>query len=231
MTSTKSLESALRFRRLLLAGVLVGLALIMLGWALAPAVSLFSVLAASLILIVYGLAFYFIVPGTDPQILKWAGRFGLLAGAVFAAEIVLEYIFLPKDNTAWGYIEFGAVFLILLISGFWTAYRARRFRSGVLSAVLAAMIGSLIWVIFVLAVFYIFRGTAQQAQVLQAEGDYVDFMQSGAYYLNVWLMEDFFGAVLFHSLLMPLVAAILGVIGAAVASLRLNPIVKSKAGI
>ena len=76
-----------------------------------------------------------------------------------------------------------------------------------------AMIASLIWLIAVLTVFYIFRGSPQQTQVFRAEGNYEDFAQSGMSDFNTFIMEDFLGAAFFHLLLGPLVAAILGIIG------------------
>ncbi len=227
MATTKSPDGALPFRRLLLAGVLVGLALVMFGWALVPAANPLSVAAASLIIIIYGLAFYFITSRADPKILKWAGRFGLAAGAVFTAEILLEYILLPKDNTAWGLIEFGLVFFIYLLSALWAAHNTGKNRAATLTALLTAMVSSLIWVIVVLSVFYFFRGTERQMQVLIAEGDYADFLHTGASDFNTWIMEDFFGAVFFHSLLMPLVTPVLGAIGTAVGTIRLKRAGKS----
>ena len=53
------------------------------------------------------------------------------------------------------------------------------------------------------AVFYAFNGTAQQAQVLQAEGNLADFARSGMSDFNAWAMQDFLGAGFFHLLLEP----------------------------
>jgi hypothetical protein len=219
------------FQRLLLVGVLLGLCLVLLGWALVPTASLLSVAGACLILIIYGLVYYFALPRVSPQVIRWALLFGLLAGVVFVAEILMEYALLPKDNTSWGIAEFALIFFIYLVSAFWTAYRSRNLRAGLLTAVLTAMVSSLIWVIAVLAVFYAFRGSPSQQQVFATEGNYADFARSGMADFNTFIMEDFFGAVFFHSLLMPLVAAILGVIGAALGSIRFKPAVKSKTGI
>ena len=47
---------------------------------------------------------------------KWAG---VAAGIVFAMEVCLEYVFLPKDNTSYGLIEFGLVFFIYACAGAW----------------------------------------------------------------------------------------------------------------
>jgi hypothetical protein len=66
---------------------------------LIPATDPLSVLAAGLILCVYGLVSCFGLPKILPAILHWAGFFGAIAGIIILGEIVLEYIVFPKDNT------------------------------------------------------------------------------------------------------------------------------------
>src|SRR5271169_6234917 len=94
----------------LLFGVLVALALVIAGRVFVPAVSLLSTIAASAILLAYA-AMAAWCPNRlhrrHPDILRWAVIFGLLAGAVFAGEIILEYILLPADNSHYGMVEFG----------------------------------------------------------------------------------------------------------------------------
>lgn len=203
------------FKNFFLSGVGIALLLIFLGWILVPAEKIIGVIAAAFIMIVYGTM---VVSGfgfskKDQFALSNAIRFGLVAGAIFAGEMILEYVLLPKDNTVYGYIEFGGVFLMYLLAGAITSHQSKRISSGLWSAVWAAMISSLIWVVVVLGIFYIFRGTHQQTSVFMAEGDYVDFAKSGAREFNSWIMEDFMGAVFYHSLLGPVIALILGTIG------------------
>jgi hypothetical protein len=107
------------------------------------------------------------------------------------------------------------VFALLFGVSFWVAYRTHAIRSGILAAVWSALIASLIWVLAVLVVFYLFNGSAQQTQVFQAEGNFEDFARSGVKDFNTFVMEDFMGASFFHSLLIPLAAALVGAIGAA----------------
>jgi hypothetical protein len=145
----------------------------------------------------------------DPDILRRATIFGLLGGAVFAGEIILEYILLPSDNSRYGMVEFGTVLLLYFAS----ALRLRSIKSAVLTAMTSAFIASLVWVITLLVVFYAFRGSARQVQVLRAEGDYEDFARSGMSDFNTFIMEDFMGAIFFHLLLGLLVAAVLGALG------------------
>ena len=75
------------------------------------------------------------------------------------------------------------------------------------------ILSSVIWLIFILGTFYIFRGSARQIQVFTAEGNYADFAQSGMHDFNTFVMEDFFGAGFYHLLLAPILAAILGTLG------------------
>lgn len=200
----------------LLFGVLVALALVIAGRLLVPATSLRSTIAASAILLAYG-AMAALCPvrlhRRHPDILRWAMTFGLLAGAVFACEIILEYIFLPTDNSRYGMMEFGTVFVLYFVSGFVSVLRSLTIKDAVFTSVASAFIASLIWVITVLAVFYAFRGSPRQVLVLRAEGDYEDFARSGMSDFNAFIMEDFMGATFFHLSLGLLVAAVLGVFG------------------
>jgi hypothetical protein len=65
----------------------------------------------------------------------------------------------------------------------------------------------------VFAAFYLFSGTARQAAVFRAEGNYADFQASGMRNLNAFVLEDFLGATFFHLVLGPLLAGALGWVG------------------
>jgi len=71
----------------------------------------------------------------------------------------------------------------------------------------------MIWLIAVLTIFYLFHGTPQQNQVFHAEGNFYDFAQSGMTDFDAFIMQDFWGAGFFHSILLPLLAGILGSVG------------------
>jgi hypothetical protein len=200
----------------LLIGVLVALALVIAGRVFVPAASLLSTIAASAILLSYG-AMAALCPNRlhrrHPDILRWAMIFGLLAGVAFAGEVILEYILLPTNNSRYGMVEFGTVFVLYFVSAFASALRSVSIKNAVLTSVASAFIASLVWVITVLAVFYAFRGSPRQVLVLRAEGDYEDFARSGMSDFNAFIVEDFMGATFFHLLLGLLVAAVLGVLG------------------
>jgi hypothetical protein len=197
-------------RNSFLACVLLGLVLVGLGWRLVPTASLVSIAGVCFILVAYGLAGLLGFPRLRPENLQLAGQFGLLAGGIFATEIILEYVLLPRDNSGWGLIEYALVFAVIFGAGVVQAYRSRRIRSGILASVVSGMLASVIWLIFVLLTFYIFRGSARQALVFTAEGNYADFASSGMQDFNAFIIEDFFGGGFFHLVLVPLLAAILG---------------------
>jgi hypothetical protein len=224
MMSLEETVQSQAIRKLFLLGVLLGLILVILGRILVPATNLISVAGACLILILYGLAAYFVFPRLSPAAIRIVRVSGLLAGLIFAGEILLEYALLPSDNTRWGLIEFGTVFVIYFLAGLWAAYQTRSIKFGTLAAVLTAMLSSVIWLLCLLLTFYLFRGTPRQELVLKAEGSFEDFARSGMSDFSTFIMEDQLGAGFFHLLLAPLIAAILGaiagVLGKGLAQLR-----------
>jgi hypothetical protein len=199
-----------------LAGVGIGIALVIFGWILVPATNLFSIGAALTILAIYGLLGRFFparLYRLNPHILQLAIGFGLCAGVVFVSEMLWEYLALPADNSTLELLEFGSVFGLYLLAGLLIGQRTRQIRQAVLTAASSAMIGSLIWLIAMLVIFYAFRGSLRQVHVFQIEGNYQDFARSGMDDFDALVMEDFMGAGFFHLLLGPLVAIILGVLG------------------
>ncbi len=153
----------------------------------------------------------------DPRLLRLALGFGFVAAAIYAAEIVLEYVLLPRDNTRYGLVEFGLVFLSYLTAGFTAALHTRRVRNGMMAAVGAALISTLLWYIVLLATTYVMKGTPQEATVFRAEGNLDDFAHSGSPNFEAWLMQDFLGAGFYHLLLGVIIAAILGSVGGLIA--------------
>jgi hypothetical protein len=169
-----------------------------------------------LVLMLYALVGWTILPRIEqrnPAMFRLAIGVGLLAGVIFVVETLLEYSLLPADNTAFGLIEFGLVFLIYASTSGLLTYRRYHLREGVLGAVVAALFSSLIWCVATLAVFYLFYGSARQSLVFRAEGNFEDFQRSGMSDFNAFIMEDFLGATFSHLLLGPLPASLLGIIG------------------
>ena len=200
----------------LLGGLAINAALVVYSKLGAPSISLISLTGPLVILLVYALLTWFILPILDrlyPRVIKLALLFGLIAGVIFAGEIILEYILLPSDNTTFGLVEFGSVFCVWFLSGLIAAYGSKSMRQGILTAVTTAMIASLIWDVVLLITLHAFHGTPQQASVWQAEGEYQDFVRSGMKDFYTFTVEDMMGATFYHLLLGPIAAAALGAVG------------------
>jgi hypothetical protein len=171
------------------------------------------------ILLIFALVGWFgplVADRVHPLILRRGNLFGRLAGFVFVAEIALEYWLLPNDNTRWGLVEYGLVFALFFLTALWVAYQTKSWCNGLLAAMWSAVVAAVIWFMAVLMIFYLFNGTPQQTQVFRAEGNYADFARSGLADFNAFVMEDFMGAGFFHSLLLPVMAAIFGTPGGAI---------------
>ena len=169
-----------------------------------------------LIIIIYGLVIWFWFPvlqNQKPRVFQTAIRNGLLIGLIFIGEMILEYILLPTDNSRMGLVEYGSVFAIFFILALQITFQTGRFRNGIVSAVISAMLGSIIWFIAALSIFYLFHGTPNQTQVFQAEGNFEDFDRSSMTDFDAFIMQDFWGAGFFHSILLPVLAVILGSVG------------------
>lgn len=208
-------------QRALLAGI-VGIA-VLYGYGMVRFhVEASNFVALALVLSAYAFSVWKGLPAADRVdvlITRTAVAAGLAAGMVFLAEMITEYVFLPKNNTSYGLAEYGIVMAILLLGAIRVAGKTGLVRPGILAGIGAAMVASLLFMIFVTAIFYAFHGTARQEAVLRAEGDFEDFARSGGKDLNRFLMEDFVGAGFFHSLLLPAFGGLLGFIGSVPAKL------------
>jgi hypothetical protein len=183
------------------------------GWISTPGVSSLSVSWAVLILCIYALISFWGAPLLEriqPPVVQLVFALGLACGFVFMAEILLEYGLLPRDNTLFGTVEFGLVFLGYFLAGLLAFLRTRRWYAALTVAVATSMLASLLWALAILLTFYVFRGTPAQKLVFMAEGNFDDFIRSGMHNFDTFVMEDFFGAIFFHLLLGPLAALILG---------------------
>ena len=77
-------------------------------------------------------------------------------------------------------VEFGLVFLSYLTAGFIAALQTRLARNGLLAALGAALISTLLWYIVLLTITYAMKGTPRQAMVFRAEGNLDDFAHNGS---------------------------------------------------
>ena len=181
-----------------------------------PDVGYLGPLAVGIIVMLYGLMGWFgpdFTQRRDPYVLQISLVAGLVAGAIFAVEILAEYVLLPQDNNPYGLVEYGLVLLIFLASSVWVAWRRNSFRKGLVTAIWVAMIAELIWYFVLILTFHIFLGSARQSQVFQADGDYLDFARSGVSNFRTFIFQDYLGAGFYHSLILPIAAAIMGTVG------------------
>ena len=210
------------FDRSVACGAAIALLLVAYGVVLIPSTSRLSVAAAAAVLSAYAAIGFSLAPRiqrSSPSVIPTATWAGLAAGTVFAGEVSMEYLLLPKNNAPWGLVEFGLVFCIYLCAGASLTFRRQTVSEAMLGSGLAAVLSSIIWCIFILATFYLFYGNSRQEQVFRAEGDYDDFSRSGMRDFPAFIMEDFLGATFFHLLLGPAIATILGVMGALIGKL------------
>lgn len=206
--------------------MLAAFGLVLYGWAHFQHIRALSLAGAGIILLLYAVLGWKgpAILGQQPPVVPTVViALGLLAGAIFTGEMLLEYILLPADNARYGYVEFGSVLLLYVIAGVIPAHKKLPFRSSALTGAATATISSLIWFVAVLTCFYLFYGTERQTQVFRAEGNYEDFRRSGIADFATFIMEDFLGAGFFHLLLGPLIAGILasagGIVGKGLARL------------
>ncbi len=155
----------------------------------------------------------------DPRILRQGVRFGLTAGIVFAVSMLGEYL-IPHgehENVILAIATFGLFFVLLLAAGLFATLESNRLASGPLAAVWAALIASQLWFLLLLAIYHAFVGTAQEARFLEVDQVIADFQRHGARDLRTFIFEDYMGGGFFHSLLGPLLAVPLGLLGGLVA--------------
>jgi hypothetical protein len=156
------------------------------------------------------------IPGMrDPRVLRVGVAFGLGAGGLFAVSMLGEYL-VPHDehqNVVLVKITFGLFFLLLAAAGFAAAWATSRATAGMPAAVWAALVASQIWFIALLTIYYAFIGTPQEARFLEVDQVLADFRRHGARDLRVFIFEDYMGGGFFHSLLGPLLALPLGLLG------------------
>ena len=160
------------------------------------------------------------VPGLrDPQVMRRGVGIGIGGGGLFAVSMLGEHLVPHNEhqNAMLALGTFGLFFLLLTVAGFSAAVATRRARAGPPAAVWAAMVASQLWFILLLAIYYAFIGTTQEARFLEVDQILADFRRSGGGDLRVFIFEDFMGGGFFHSLLGPLLSLPLGLLGGLVA--------------
>ena len=192
----------------------VGLVLVLLayGWRLAPAA---VPIAAAAVLLAYALFAHVsvaIAKETSPRIPWVTLACGVASAAVLIRALVVQYFGRAANNAPMVAI----VFAMWLVAGITATARTRRIRDAVIASTLSAQIGSLANVGFILASYYVLRGSALQEQFFRIEGTYEDFARSGIGDFATIVIGDLFGGAFFHLLFGGLFGAMLGTLGGAV---------------
>jgi hypothetical protein len=200
--------------------LLIGLGLVLFPTTLSASSQGWTGLAgAGFILAVYAAASIFIVPAVArkfPRSLRSGLGFGLAAGAIYAIQILIGYL-IPLDeqgNASLSMVTYGAFFLLLFLAAAFTALEERSWRAGLLAALWCALVGLVIWACVLLASYYIFLSSVQEARLLEVDQTISNFHTSGMSDLRAFVMQDYLGGIFFHLVLGPLFALVFGGIGA-----------------
>ena len=122
-----------------------------------------------------------------------------------------------EQNVLLAYGTFGLFFLALLVAGAVGTLVTRRLGLGVLASVWAALIASVCWFILLLVYYFAFLNTPQEARFLEIDQVIADFQRhlqkGGTQDLRAFIYNDFMGGWFFHSLLAPLLAVPLSLLG------------------
>jgi hypothetical protein len=154
-----------------------------------------------------------VAAGTAPSAAVTVGVvIGLVVGGLYGLEGLAEYLTpaVTDVDVDVGYGIVAALVVSHCLAGWLGVRRCRTWRAGLLAALWNAIAEYLTWYPMVLICYYAFRVTAAAQRVLTAEGDLTDFQRSGMTDVNAFVLQDFFGAGLFHLLAAVLLAMIFG---------------------
>ena len=205
-------HAARRLAQGIQASVALVLVLLAYGWRLAPAA---VPIAAAAVLLAYALFAHVsvaIAKETSPRIQWVTLACGVASAAVLIRALVVQYFGRAANNATMVTV----VFAMWLVAGMTATARTRRIRDAVIASTLSAQIGSLANVGFILASYYVLRGSALQEQFFRIEGTYEDFARSGIGDFGTFVIGDLFGGAFFHLLFGGLFGVILGTLGGAV---------------
>jgi hypothetical protein len=179
------------------------------GWTLAPAA---VPIAPAIVLIGYFVVARISVPFARQGNVKtqWVtAACGTISAAVLIRALMVQYFGRTANNAVMVAVVFGLWF----VAGVMATAQTGRIRDAVISSTLSAQIASLANVGFILASYYVLRGSALQQQFFRVEGTYDDFARSGMSDFSAFVIGDLFGGAFFHLLLGALCGALLGAIG------------------
>jgi len=133
--------------------------------------------------------------------------FGSLFAAAYDGIVLLQLLGIPLDLNIWLLFVSAAA-----LAGFLAGYQTRQFRPGVIAAIWTLVIGTAIWSTGILLINYVFWGTHPWYLFWLNDGAIDEFQKAGSGNVNVFLLQDLQGALLFHPLLSVVLGAICGLI-------------------
>ena len=189
----------------------VGLVLLLLGfgWSMVPATVPIAPAAVLIAYVMLARTSASTAQQSSATIQRVTVACGVVSAVVLIRALVIQYFGRTANNA----IMVAIVFVLWLVPGVVAAARMGRIRDAAIASTLSAQIGSLANVGFILASYYVLRGTTLQEQFFRTEGTYDDFARSGISDFGTFVMGDLFGGAFFHLLLGGLAGALLGSIG------------------
>ncbi|MFF5294637.1 hypothetical protein [Paractinoplanes globisporus] len=167
------------------------------------------------------------VPAAPAVAARIGATAGLIAGALYAAEGLAEYLSagVTDASVTIGWIIVGGLVTATVIAAATASVRVGTVRAGVIAAVHCAVSEYLVWYPAVLIAYYAFRNSGAIERVWRAEGIYDDFARSGMSDIRAFVLQDFWGAGFFHLLAGLVIAGIFGTLAALAGrlGLRLRP--------
>lgn len=103
---------------------------------------------------------------------------------------------------------------VAFVAGLAASYRTRHWLEGLIAALWALVIGTVLWSAAVLAINYVSWGSHEQYVYWLRDGAVAEFRHSGSADFNVFLLQDIQGALFFH----PVISVVLGAGGGLVGS-------------
>lgn len=148
--------------------------------------------------------------------------FGLVAGGLYGAEVFAEYVSpaVTEASAIVGWIIVIGLVTCAVVAAAIVSWREQSVRAGGTVAVYAMMIEYLTWYPVLLLSYYAFHSSAATERVWRSEGTYDDFARSGMTDIHAFVLQDFWGAGVFHLLAGMLIAIVFGTTAAAISARR-----------
>jgi hypothetical protein len=217
MITAAAPQAVRHFRSVLIGLLLADLTLVLLALVLYPKLihrgGLIGASAAVLIVSSYGfLALYSpIRPGKSERAFWYRGAvMGAIGGFWLGADLLSNY-FVYRDgptNSKITIIVYVGYALLLMATALRGVCLRGRIGDGLIVTMWYVILAQLIWVFTELASYYLFSQTPVGVRFIQTEME-ADFARSGGTDFQTFVVEDLFGAVFFHLLLVGLVAGLI----------------------